>query len=313
MGSHGFSARAVLGAALGLALGLALAAPAGAQSLRTAGPPAEFPPESYTGNQYVDSRGCVYSRAGIGGATTWVPRVNRQRDILCGFQPTFADPPEPAAAPVAAETAPNPLDTAVAPRPAPAAAPAPAAPEARAAPPRPALTRAEVCEGRYGIQPGFVSSGTGAPVDCGPRPVPVAAAAAPPVPAGPPAPGVRRATRDEICAEIRATGRGFLDVATGLPVRCPTDPAALAGLPVAVPAAAAAAAPVRTAGWRNPFNPPIPASNPVAPPRVDPPPPRGYVRVWTDGRLNPHRGLRRPAAAGARVSSRSVAEFLARR
>lgn len=71
--------------------------PAGAQTLDTAGPPADFPPGSYEGRQFVDSRGCVYIRAGVDGNVTWVPRVNRDREQLCGFEPTFADASEPEA------------------------------------------------------------------------------------------------------------------------------------------------------------------------------------------------------------------------
>ena len=59
-----------------------------AQTLKRAQPPAEVPPLSYKGKQYVDSRGCIYIRAGIDGNVTWVPRVNRARKQICGFKPT---------------------------------------------------------------------------------------------------------------------------------------------------------------------------------------------------------------------------------
>ncbi|MCE8517900.1 SPOR domain-containing protein [Ruegeria pomeroyi] len=59
-----------------------------AQTLRNASPPAEFPPASYKGKQYVDSRGCIYIRAGIDGNVTWVPRVSRERKQVCGYKPT---------------------------------------------------------------------------------------------------------------------------------------------------------------------------------------------------------------------------------
>ncbi|MCV2888503.1 SPOR domain-containing protein [Ruegeria aquimaris] len=59
-----------------------------AQTLRPATSPAEYPPASYKGKQYVDSRGCIFIRAGIDGNVTWVPRVSRERKQICGFQPT---------------------------------------------------------------------------------------------------------------------------------------------------------------------------------------------------------------------------------
>ncbi|QCO57936.1 SPOR domain-containing protein (plasmid) [Pseudorhodobacter turbinis] len=52
--------------------------------------PAEMPSASFKGSQYVDSRGCVFLRAGIGGRVTWVPRITRDRKALCGPTPASA-------------------------------------------------------------------------------------------------------------------------------------------------------------------------------------------------------------------------------
>lgn len=62
--------------------------------------PAEFPPSSFTGSQYVDSKGCVFIRAGIYGNVTWVPRVSRDRRQICGAQPSLSGVQTVAAAPV---------------------------------------------------------------------------------------------------------------------------------------------------------------------------------------------------------------------
>ncbi|MDG1801182.1 MAG: hypothetical protein P8H53_01550, partial [Paracoccaceae bacterium] len=99
-----------------------------AQSLRDGATPAEFPPSSYTASQYVDSNGCVFIRAGISGNVSWVPRVTRQREVLCGFQPSLSGAQRATASAAPATSEPAPVEITIeTPAPTPAAAPVPAA------------------------------------------------------------------------------------------------------------------------------------------------------------------------------------------
>ncbi|MGR3631090.1 MAG: SPOR domain-containing protein [Limimaricola soesokkakensis] len=209
---------------------LAVAGPAMAQEAI----PAEFPPESYAANQYVDSEGCAFIRAGIGGMTNWIPRMSRSREPLCGFEPSLA-----AAAPAVAESRP-----AATPAPARRAEASPASRRATAAPvsprvvtPQPAvardtppvLTRAAFCAGRSGPQPGYVSSRTGDTIICGED-----------RDARPGAPLRGTVTLAAVCADMAATGRRYVLKHSGEPVSCSphdaTAPAPGSRLAAAVPA-----------------------------------------------------------------------------
>ncbi|GHA54728.1 hypothetical protein GCM10008927_20660 [Amylibacter ulvae] len=66
---------------------------ANAQTLANSKGPANTPPDTYGGLQFVDSKGCVFVRSGYAGKVTWVPRVDRKRRQLCdsSYLPTFGD------------------------------------------------------------------------------------------------------------------------------------------------------------------------------------------------------------------------------
>lgn len=244
--------------------------------------PAEFPPADYDGNQYVDSAGCAFIRAGVSGVTNWVPRMSRAREQLCGFQPTFATPPAPDPAPVTAEADPAPIAvpaaiddgaepeevaqaSARAPRaddptptvasivtppnlgtqanaPAPTDAPA-SRPDDSAPVARPeTITLAQACDGRTGVQPRYISARTGEPIDCGPGSV-TPGMSTPTVDApSSGADGALRLTLGEICLRAARDGTRFVDANTGEPVDCPPAPSVVASAGPGVAATPAAPA-----------------------------------------------------------------------
>lgn len=213
--------------------------------------PAEFPPASYKGKQYVDSRGCVFIRAGIDGNVSWVPRVTRARKAVCGFKPTNAGSRAAQAAPTPAPqveqiTIDAPDVTAPAPQSAPRRV-ATAAPRATVT--RPAAP-ARVVRASDPVIVGTLAQTT--------------RAAAP------------QAATD--CPNASPVSQRYLRGSARAPVRCGPQAAAI----VAAPRTAD-----RAVGDHTRIVPRHVAINRLNTTNVTVP--KGYKKVWTDGRLNPKR------------------------
>ncbi|APX90279.1 hypothetical protein BV394_11545 [Brevirhabdus pacifica] len=256
---------AAMVAALALAGMTAGAATAQAQTLRNSSGPAERPPASYTGKQFVDSKGCIYVRAGFGGNTTWVPRVDRSRKVVCGARPTAivgaekVDPPATTVNPTVTEppravvlkpapvVVPKPVVRQVVRKPVAVAKPKPkSAPKPARTVAKPRVTARPACD--YGpASSAYVNSGTRYPVRCGPQ-------------AQHPADAVRA-----------PVNRGLNDN-TGIAVKPRLN----------VRGSSKGAVPVTRSAITNDVV--------IAPPRPVTIP-RGYKRTWDDGRLNPKRGI----------------------
>ena len=266
-----------------------------AQSFRDQ--PAEFPPMSYKGKQYVDSKGCVFIRAGIDGNVTWVPRVSRKRQGVCGFKPSnvgtaAANPStntdtaiqitpdngsvaQPAARVATAQVTPRPVPVR---RSAPAVVRKAAPKVVRQTAPRPvvvakapapvvvpsvrvpasAVPAGGACPGRSALSQRYSGSNRrGLAVRCGPQSAPIVASQPAPIMVAPQAGRV---------ATVPGTQRQHAGVVTTVPYD-----RSVAGI-----TATTRIVPKHVA--RNRLN----TSANVAVPH-------GYKQVWTDGRLNPNR------------------------
>ena len=184
-----------------------IAGASSAQNLRNSSGPAEAPPASFSSNQYIDSNGCVFVRAGIGGTTNWVPRVSRSREQLCGFQPSGApastiaqvqpEVPAPVPAPIIV-AAPTPAPVVPTPTPAPVVQP-------------PVVAEAPAPRGiRTATTLGAITPPIAEPATATPSPRVIAAPAVEP----------RTVTRAQACAGLTGIQSNFISQRTGQPIDC---------------------------------------------------------------------------------------------
>lgn len=290
--------KVIAGAVLASALGVTCAL---SQSAADIGGPKERPPAGFAGQQYVDSRGCVFLRAGIGGAVNWVPRVDRNRKAMCGYPPSTGGRAV-AAAPAAQAPAPVPAE----PKPMPAT-PRPVAVVRTAEPPPQSYVPAPVRQAQV------------APVQM-PRVAPVMV----PVPAPVMAPRTEPSFSGNRIGCTRSAPVPVRMALTngGSVVVCTRGDGTLQGL----------RAPIYSggAGVGAPLTPPVPGVAPRIVPLGQPsgigdgrpgarvaaqvtPIPEGYRLAWEDDRLNPLRGVgtAEGQAAQDRLWTRKVPATLA--
>lgn len=231
--------------------------------------PAEFPPPSYKGKQYVDSKGCVFIRAGIDGNVSWIPRVTRARKTVCGFKPSIVGQVAPAPAPVPAAEEPVEITLDI-----------PAAPSAAQQAPRVAAKPRKV--------PARVVRQTAPKKLRRTTQQPVVVAEAP-------------ATKGQLqvqtaCPDASPLSQQYLRRSKNLAVRCGPQTAPIVGANGVIGDAQVAGASGQYAGT------PASASQITTTTRIVPrhvaynrintrnvSVPKGYKKVWEDDRLNPYR------------------------
>lgn len=312
-----------------LAAMLALGA-AEAQDLAQVGGPANMPPRGYRGLQFVDSRGCLFLRAGFGGNVNWVARIDRKHKPICGMLPTGS---AAAQAAVEADMAPDPNAT-----------PQSAATATQTTTPTVAATTGAGVQTTTKAQGGgfTLEQIFGAGVTVSPSPAPTvfgngketAPQVQTPVQVQTPA-QARMATQTYQGTRVATSVAGVqcyadapklerVEIAGGTALVCTrgdgsasgwrppmvaaAQQAQMAGQPAPVVVAPVAKAPVQAAPMQAapvqqvvaavvPVAQPVaqPAAQPVARSHDLPKPPKGWVYAWKDDRLNPLRGVGTPA------------------
>lgn len=260
---------------------------AGSEALAQLGGPTNPPPPSFKGQQFVDSRGCLFLRAGFGNNVNWVTRLDRNHKPICGLVPTGS---AAAQAAVAADMAP--ATTSSAPT-----VPAPAAP------------RKGFFAGLFGTAPNGPAPTAAAPTmmaSAAPvarvaptAPVTVQSGIASGVQCYPDAPKLERVKIADGTALVCTRGDGSTTGwrpptfgSTGqaqmAAVTAPMMMTPLMAAPLEVMAPQAAVQPVRLASVQVTVA--LPAARPLAPAALSKPP-KGWVYAWKDDRLNPLRGV----------------------
>lgn len=112
--------------------------------------PAEMPPPGYAERSYTDSRGCLFQRAVVNGATSWIAVTDVTGAALCnGAVPAAAASAAPAPVAAAPDATPAPLEV-----------PTPAATAAAATAKAPAAAPVAVTAAAKAAEPATAATGT---------------------------------------------------------------------------------------------------------------------------------------------------------